>query len=384
VAVAYIEGVQERGIGACIKHFVCNDQEHERHTISVEVDERTLREIYLPPFEAAVRRAGVWSAMGAYNRLRGTYCCEHPYLLQQVLKQEWAFDGVVMSDWFATHSAASVSAGLDLEMPGPHKYLGAALVDAVARDEVSRDAVMAAAGRVLRLIERSASGDAPAPGEPASDVARAAAAEAIVLLQNANVLPLQPGRLQRVAVIGPQSDRLAVQGGGSAEVSPTYVVSPLQAIRHRAGSEIQVTYEPGCALPGPTPVLDHCLRTGAGEGARGVVGGVGGAVGSGPQAVRSRNPATPSAPNIQRHCRIVACSTPKAWAIRALGHPSSDSKIARARSASPRRVEPASPRSSATCSAPAPTRERSPMANPICCANHARFCHMSTRQGNPA
>lgn len=265
MAVAYVEGVQERGIGACIKHFVCNDQEYERHTISVEVDERALREIYLLPFEAAVRRAGVWSVMAAYNRLWGTYCCEDPHLLQALLKQEWAFDGTVMSDWFATHSATSVAAGLDLEMPGPARYLGAGLVEAVARGEVSRDAVAEAARRVLRLIERAASGHASETAESTSEVARAAAAEAVVLLHNANVLPLEPTRLKRIAVIGPQADRLAVQGGGSAEVTPTYVVSPLQAIRQRAGSELEVTHEPGCLLPGPTPVLDYrWLRTGPG------------------------------------------------------------------------------------------------------------------------
>jgi beta-glucosidase len=263
MAVAYIQGVQERGVGACIKHFVCNDQEYERHTISVEVDERTLREIYLPPFDAAVRRASVWSVMGAYNRLSGTYCCEHRDLLEHLLKGEWGFDGAVISDWFATHSATSVSAGLDLEMPGPARYLGPGLVEAVARGEVSREAVASAAGRVLRLIERAQGSDAPATGESASEVARAAAAEAVVLLRNANVLPLEPSRLHRVAVIGPQADRLAAQGGGSAEVTPSYVVNPLEAIRQRAGSELQVTFEPGCLLPGPTPVLDHrYLRTG--------------------------------------------------------------------------------------------------------------------------
>ncbi|MDQ3809761.1 MAG: glycoside hydrolase family 3 C-terminal domain-containing protein [Chloroflexota bacterium] len=257
IAVAYIEGVQDRGVGACVKHFVCNDQEYERHTISVEVDERTLREIYLPPFEAAVRRAAVWSVMGAYNRLWGTYCCEHPDLLQRLLREEWSFDGVLMSDWFATHSTPAVAAGLDLEMPGPAKFLGSLLVDAVGRGEVSEAAVAQAAERVLRLISRAGAGAAPSPAEPASTVARAAAAEAIVLLSNTDVLPFDPDRVRSIAVIGPLADRLAVQGGGSAEVSPTYVSSPLEAIQRRAGNGVTVTYEPGCELPGPTPTLDY-------------------------------------------------------------------------------------------------------------------------------
>lgn len=265
MAVAYIEGVQERGVGACVKHFVCNDQEHERHTISVEVDERVLREIYLPPFEAAVQHANVWSVMGAYNRFWGTYCCENPDLLLRLLKEEWSFDGVLMSDWFGTHSTAAVEAGLDLEMPGPAKYLGPFLVDAVNRGEVRQTAVAEAAGRVVRLIERAAAGMAPAPAETPAAVARAAAAEAIVLLRNSEVLPLDPGRVRSIAVIGPQASRLAVQGGGSAEVTPAYISSPLEAIQRRAGNEVQVTYEPGCALPGPTPPLDYrWVRTGPG------------------------------------------------------------------------------------------------------------------------
>ncbi len=257
MAAAYIEGVQERGVGACVKHFVCNDQEHERHTISVEVDERALREIYLPPFEAAVRRAGVWSVMGAYNRFWGTYCCENPALLLRLLKEEWGFDGVLMSDWFATHSATSVEAGLDLEMPGPAKYLGPLLVEAVGQGEVSEAAVAEAAGRVVRLIERAAGGTTAPSVEAAPAVARAAAAEAIVLLRNSDVLPLDAHSMRSVAVIGPQADRLAVQGGGSAEVTPAYISSPREAIQRRAGGEVRVTYEPGCAMPGPTPPLDY-------------------------------------------------------------------------------------------------------------------------------
>lgn len=270
MTVAYIEGVQQRGVGACVKHFVCNDQEHERHSINVEVDERTLRELYLPPFEAAVIRAGVWSLMGAYNRLRGTYCCASADLLQHLLKVEWGFDGAVISDWFATHSTASVAAGLDLEMPGAAKYLGPLLVDAVARGEVQAADVAQAAARVLKLIERTKPDQTTAtsrPGEESpSEVARAAAAEAIVLLRNTNVLPLDVNRLERLAVIGAQADRPAVQGGGSSEVTPAYVTNPLAAIRERARAGLQVIHEPGNTLPGPTPPFDaRWVRTPTGE-----------------------------------------------------------------------------------------------------------------------
>ena len=141
IAVAYITGVQSQGVGSCVKHFVANDSEFERMTISSEVDERTLREIYLPPFEAAVREAGVWSVMSAYNRLNGTYCSEHPWLLDTLLKQEWGFDGLVMSDWFGTHSTAdAANAGLDLEMPGPPQWFGPKLAASGARRRRRREA----------------------------------------------------------------------------------------------------------------------------------------------------------------------------------------------------------------------------------------------------
>src|SRR5579864_6620026 len=252
LAVAYIGGVQERGVGAVVKHLVCNDQEFERHTISVEVDERALRELYLQPFEAAVR-ADVWGVMGAYNKLAGTYCCEHHWLLVDLLRHEWGFRGVVVSDWFATHSTSAVAAGLDLEMPGPARHMGPHLLGAVARGEIETSDVATAAQRVLELVQRATSRDNLARGEPPAVVARAAAAEAIVLLRNQNdVLPLK--KAIRVAVIGPQADRLAIQGGGSAEVTPSYVSSPLAAIQKR---DVEVVHEPGCALPGPTPLLDY-------------------------------------------------------------------------------------------------------------------------------
>ena len=139
MAVAYVQGVQSRGVGCAIKHFACNDQELERMSIDVEVDERPLREIYLAPFEAAVREAGVCMVMSAYNKLRGEFCSENRDLLAGVLKEEWGFEGVVVSDWFGTNSTASVSAGLDLEMPGPASFLGPHLVDAVAQGLARRN-----------------------------------------------------------------------------------------------------------------------------------------------------------------------------------------------------------------------------------------------------
>src|SRR3984957_14655122 len=132
IAVAYVRGVQRHGVACCIKHYACNDQEHERMTISAEVEERPLREIHLVAFEQAVREAGVWSVMTAYNKVNGVYCGEQPDLIDGVLRGEWGFDGLVVSDWFGTHSTvAAAVAGLDLEMPGPSAWLGPTLAAAL-------------------------------------------------------------------------------------------------------------------------------------------------------------------------------------------------------------------------------------------------------------
>ncbi|MBV9174797.1 MAG: glycoside hydrolase family 3 C-terminal domain-containing protein [Chloroflexi bacterium] len=268
LSTAYVEGVQERGIAAVVKHFVCNDQEFERLTINVEVDERTLREIYLPPFESAVHRAHVWALMGAYNKLHGVYCCEHPWLLVDLLKTEWGFDGLVMSDWHATHSTGAVAAGLDLEMPGPAQYLGHHLVGAVQRGDVAESALDDAVARFLRLATRVSTTRDGAPGalEPGA-LAREAAGEAIVLLKNdavggAPLLPLDARKLRKVALIGPMINRPAVQGGGSAEVTPAYVVGPREGLHQRFGERLEITEARGCNLPGLLPVIDPTLRHG--------------------------------------------------------------------------------------------------------------------------
>ena len=265
MAVAYIDGVQAAGIGACIKHFVANEQETERMTISAEVDERTLREMQLAPFEAAVVRSRVAAVMSAYNKVNGTWCGEHAWLLTTVLRDEWGFDGIVMSDWFGTHTTEAVAAGLDLEMPGPPFHLGAAkLAAAIAEGRVDQAAVDQAAARLLAARARWGVTDAPEPDERSEEVAarRAVATEAaarsIVLLRNDHhLLPLQPDRLERVAVIGPNADRVASVGGGSSHVNAHRVVSPLEGLAARLGDAVEVTYEPGCANGDGTVVLDR-------------------------------------------------------------------------------------------------------------------------------
>lgn len=260
LAVAYVEGVQARGVGCAIKHFVANDQEHERMEISVEVDERTLREIYLPPFEAAVQRAGVWAVMAAYNRLHGVHCSEHAGLLQDVLRDDWGFDGLVVSDWYGTHSTTAVAAGLDVEMPGPPQFLGELAAAAVRQGDISEGAVNRAASKVIGLLDRTSAVD-PAtlsPGEAAAPLARLAAQEAIVVLHNEDaVLPLDQAELTTLAVLGPKAERPDIQGGGSAHVDPPYTVTPLEGLVRRAdrdGAGIVVRHETGVSAR-PSEVL---------------------------------------------------------------------------------------------------------------------------------
>jgi len=265
MAVAYITGVQSTGVAATVKHFAANDAEWHRMIASSEVDERALRELYLRPFEAAVREAGAWAIMTAYNKLGGTYCSEHGWLIETLLREEWGFDGLVMSDWYGTHSTVEAAeAGLDLEMPGPTAHRGAALVAAVNEGRLEAKTVAARARRVVQLAERVGTLDEGGP-EPDQSIdrpehralIRRASADGIVLLQNdGGLLPLDLTTVGRLAVIGPNAYSTQVQGGGSATVSPHYVVSVLDAIRARCGSDTVVTYEPGCSLDRGMPPLD--------------------------------------------------------------------------------------------------------------------------------
>ena len=256
LAVAFVGGLQARGVGACVKHFAGNDVEWERLRASAEIDERALREVYLAPFEAAVREAGAWTVMAAYNRLHGTHCTEHERLLGTILRDEWGFEGAVISDWLAVQSTSpSVRAGCDLEMPGPPRHYGAKVVDAVKRGELPEAAVDACARRVLALLERAGAldgeGSPIGAAEAAVDrpehraLARESAGEAIVLLRNEReALPLQ--RIRTLAVVGPNADRAVIQGGGSARVAEHYSVSPLAGLRERAArAGIEVVFERG-------------------------------------------------------------------------------------------------------------------------------------------
>lgn len=274
-AVAYIRGLQGAGVAACVKHFVCNDSEFERQTISSEVTERPLREIYLVPFEAAVKEAGAWSIMSSYNRVNGTYAAENTYTLRDILKGEWGFDGLVMSDWFGTKSTVeSANAGLDLEMPGPALYMGDKLLRAVEDGLVSETVIDDKARRLFRLMERVGAFDHPGiPDEQANDrpehraLLREAAGEAIVLLKNEGAaLPLDPKAIEKLAIIGTHAKAALIQGGGSAGVTPHYTVTPFAGIMNAVGQAVEIGYEPGYLSYKQLPLLDvNALRTAGGD-----------------------------------------------------------------------------------------------------------------------
>jgi beta-glucosidase len=254
LAVAYIEGVQSEGIAATIKHFVANDSEVERQTMSSDLDERTLREIYLPPFEAAVKQAGVWAIMSSYNRLNGVWTSENHWLLTELLRKEWGYEGIVMSDWFGSHTTeASVIGGLDLEMPGPTRDRGDKLVAAVREGRVPAETVRAAARRILLLLERvGAFADPSMLEERAVDrpehraLIRKLGTDGMVLLKNDGILPLDKSALDRIAVLGPNAAEPRVMGGGSAQINAHYKVSPLEGIKSALSGTNRVIHLKAC------------------------------------------------------------------------------------------------------------------------------------------
>lgn len=260
LAVAYINGLQENGIAATIKHFAGNESEIERTTMSSVIDERSLREIYLVPFEWAVKKADTKGVMTAYNKVNGTYASEHNWLMTDVLRDQWGFDGLVMSDWFGSHSTApTVNAGLDLEMPGPPRDRGQKLVAAVEAGEVSRQTIRRRVRAILSVMEWTGAINDHRPFEERADdrpenreLIRRAGAEGTVLLKNQGILPLAPGT--RIAVIGPNAKIAQIMGGGSSQLNPHYRVSPWDGLKAGVGEDA-LTYAPGCSNSRFEPLL---------------------------------------------------------------------------------------------------------------------------------
>ncbi len=250
MGAALVRGIQSKGVGTSVKHYACNNQEWERMSISVDVDERTLRELYLPAFERIVKAVQPWTIMAAYNKVNGVYATEHRQLLQDILKNEWGFEGVIVSDWGAVVvRPTSLAAGLDLEMPGPGGTTTEAIARLVRAGQLAEGAIDAAAFRVLRLMLRGEANRKPGSvldGDAHHALARKAAAEAMVLLKNDNnALPLDPQHLASVAVIGGFAKVPRYQGSGSSQVVPTRLDNPYDEIQHWLGDKVNVTYAEG-------------------------------------------------------------------------------------------------------------------------------------------
>ncbi|MEZ4591993.1 MAG: glycoside hydrolase family 3 C-terminal domain-containing protein [Chloroflexota bacterium] len=252
IAAAYINGLQKQGVSACIKHFVANDQEFERFSISSEVAERPLHEIYLEPFRIALEKAHPWTIMSAYNRINGDYASENDVTLRDILKGLWGYDGLVMSDWYGTYTENVPAGGLDLEMPGPARWMDPQKVVAAVEAGTLEEAVVDdKVRRLLRTLGRvGLLGEAPPPAvAPDPNLPRTAAAEAIVLLKNENdLLPLNPDKAQKIVVIGENAYWPQIMGGGSSQVNPHRAVSPLAGIEARVGVDTAVSYQIGTLI----------------------------------------------------------------------------------------------------------------------------------------
>lgn len=254
LAVAAVKGIQSQGVAACIKHFAVNNQEQDRGRIDVLVDERALREIYLPAFKAAVTEADAWTLMAAYNKLRGVYCSENDYLLDTILRKEWGFKGVVISDWGGTHSTDAAIHGLDLEMGSGEEYnkyfFADSLLAAVKAGKVSEAVIDDKVRRILQLMYKtSLNRNAPAGSINTSGHSRTAydiAAESIVLLKNEDhLLPIVLDGVKTVAVIGDNAVHRFHSGGFGAGVKARYEVTALEGFRSRLPATISVTFAQG-------------------------------------------------------------------------------------------------------------------------------------------
>lgn len=278
LAVAFVSGVQEGGVGTCIKHLVGNDVEFDRHEVSADMDDKTLREVALLPFELAVRDADPWSVMAAYNRLNGETCTAHRRLLTDILKHEWGWRGAVISDWGAVKdTAATVNAGCDLEMPGPFGFLGSQVAEAVRAGDVDESQLDDLARRMLLLAERAGRlGNTDEPREQSVDdpgrraLARRAAAASMVLLKNDGALPIAPGAVRSLALIGPNVAGFMIQGGGSSQVSPhARIVGPLEALRDTFGGDVEIVHEEGSRSEKFVPAVPDDHWAGAADEVRG-------------------------------------------------------------------------------------------------------------------
>ena len=270
IAVGYIRGEQSQDISSCVKHFALNNQEFERDSINVEVDERALREIYLPAFKAAVQEAGVWSVMGAYNQFRGQHCCENDYLLSKILKDEWGFKGLVVSDWGGAHDTRECALnGLDLEMGTnaayDNFYFAQPYLDALKSGSLPMSGLDEQVRRNLRVMFATRVFD---PNRKIGSlntaahqaVARQVAEEGIVLLKNKNhILPLNEAKIKTIAVIGENAVRLQTPGGESSGIKAFYEIPPLEGIVKRVGKNVNIIFSEGYQKEGSVELTARAI-----------------------------------------------------------------------------------------------------------------------------
>jgi beta-glucosidase len=264
MVVPYIKGVQQNGVATCVKHFALNNQETNRDNVNVTVDDRALYEIYLPAFKAAVQEGGTWTIMGSYNRYKGLHCCHNPYLLNDILRKEWGFKGVVISDWGGVHNTKqAIYNGLDLEFgtrtdslkANPvddcsKYYLATPYLNLINKGEVGTKELDDKVRHILRLEFLTAMNpDRPYGSFGTQEHAlagRKIAEEGIVLLQNRNnVLPIDLNKTKRIAVIGENAIKMMTVGGGSSSLKARYEVSPLDGLKKRVGPQVEVVYARG-------------------------------------------------------------------------------------------------------------------------------------------
>ncbi|MDT0675265.1 glycoside hydrolase family 3 C-terminal domain-containing protein [Autumnicola musiva] len=257
LAVPFVVGVQDNNVAACVKHYAANNQETHRDYVNVKIDERALREIYLPAFRATVEEAHAYSMMGAYNKFRGEFLCENNYMLNEVLKGEWGFEGVVISDWAAVHSTVeSLKSGLDIEMGTPKPFdeffLAQPLIDSVKAGKISEAEVDEHVKRVLRVMYslNGVTGEDRKEGSLATEAhykdAYNIAAESVVLLKNAkNILPLKTDSIKTIAVIGANATKKNALGGFGAGVKTKREVTPLEGLKNRLPESVEINYAQG-------------------------------------------------------------------------------------------------------------------------------------------
>jgi beta-glucosidase len=266
VAIEYVKGVQSKNIAACLKHFVGNDTEFERYTVSSNIDEKTLREIYLLPFEMAIKEANAKVVMSAYNKLNNIYCSSHENLLIDILKNEWHFEGYVVSDWGAARETVeNAIGGLDLEMPGPAKSWGANLISAVNKKEVSEELINDKVKRILNVASFCKRFENPIR-KPERDndsklkrkLLKDAAQEGMVLLKNDGILPLKKD-IKSIGIIGPNAEKAQIIGGGSATLVPYHESHPVSSFQNNFSEKTIVKSAKGCHTYRYLPEINKSL-----------------------------------------------------------------------------------------------------------------------------